>query len=89
VLLFVHDTSTFEIWLAGYNKNIQTKYWDLFEQSNWNKYHLAPTTKGTDYILNHTLAANVDFGDLEALTKQVERGMLDFIEDVEDFLSKH
>ena len=89
VLLFIHDTATFEIWLAGYNKNVQTQYWELFKESNWNEYHLAPTAKGTDYILNHTLADNVDFGDLDALTKQLEKGTLDFIKDIEDFLSEH
>lgn len=88
VLLFIHDTSTFEIWLAGYNKSVQKQYWEFFKESNWHKYHLAPAAKGTDYILTHTLADNVDFGDLDALTKQLEQATLGFINDVEAFLSK-
>jgi hypothetical protein len=56
---------------------------------NWNKYHLAPTVKGVDYILDYTLADNPDFNDLEALTKRIEKGTLNFINDIEDFLSKH
>ena len=27
-IVFIHDTCTFEVWLAGYNKKVQTK-------SNW------------------------------------------------------
>jgi len=30
-----------------------------------------------------------DFSDLDALTKQIEKGALKFIGDVENFLSKH
>jgi hypothetical protein len=89
VLLFIHDTSTFEIWLAGYNKSVQTQYWEMFKESDWTKYPLAPTAKGIDYIIKHTLADNADFGDLDALTKQLEHGTLNFTKEVEAFLSKH
>jgi hypothetical protein len=89
VILFIHETFTFEIWLAGYNKNVQTKYWELFKESNWSKYHIAPTVKGVDYIVDYTLVDNADFSDLDALTKQIEKGILNFINDIEDFLSKH
>lgn len=88
VILFIHDTFTFEIWLAGYNKNVQTKYWELFKESNWKKYHVAPIAKDVDYIIDHTLVDNPDFSDLNALTKQLETGILTFIKDIEDFLSK-
>lgn len=89
VILFVHDTFTFEAWLAGYNKNVQTKYLKLFKESNWNKYKLAPSVKGVDYILNYTLADNPDFSNPEALTKRIEKGISIFIRDIEEFLSKH
>jgi hypothetical protein len=88
-IVFIHDTFRFEVWLAGYNKQVQTQYWKLFKESNWNKYHLVPTTKGVDSIMEYTLADNPDFSDLDALTKQIERGTLCFINDIEDFLSRH
>ena len=69
LILFIHDTFTFEIWLAGYNKDIQTKYWKLFAQSNWNKYHIASITRGVDSIIDHILINNPDFRDLDTLTK--------------------
>jgi len=88
-IVFVHETCRFEVWLAGYNKQVQSKYWTLFKESGWDKYHLVPTTKGADSILEYVLVDDPDFSDLDALTKQIERATLKFIEDVESFLSKH
>jgi hypothetical protein len=88
-IVFIHDTFRFEVWLAGYNKTVQTEYWELFKESNWNKYHIVPTTKGVDSIIEYILVDNPDFSNLDTLTNQIERGTLKFIMDVEDFLSKH
>jgi hypothetical protein len=75
--------------LAGYNKQVQSKYWKLFKESDWNKYQLVSTTQGADSILEYVLVDNPDFNDLDTLTKQIERETLKFIKDVESFLSKH
>jgi malate synthase len=88
-IVFIHDTCRFEVWLAGYNKQVQAKYWKLFKESDWKKYHIPPTTKGVDSILEHVVVENPDFSDLDMLTKQIDAGALTFIKDVEDFLSKH
>ncbi len=87
-IVFVYSTFRFEVWLFGYNKSIQMKYWQLFKESNWNKFHIPSTTKGVDSILEYVLAENPDFNNLDALTSQIETGTLKFINDVEDFLSK-
>jgi hypothetical protein len=87
-IVFIHEAFRFEAWLAGYNKQVQSKYWTLFKQSGWNKYRLVPTTKGVDSILEHILVEEPDFSDLDALTQQIESGTLKFIQDVETFLSK-
>ena len=88
-IVFVHDTFKFEVWLAGVNKQVQQKYWDLFKESNWNKYPLVPTTKGVDAVIEHILVADPDFSDLDALTHQIEQETLIFIRDVESFLQGH
>ena len=87
-IVFIHETCSFEVWLAGYNKQAQSEYWKLFKESGWNKYQLVPTTEGVDAILEHSLVDEPDFSDLEALTTQIEAGTLKFIQDVESFLSK-
>ncbi len=88
-IVFLHDAFRFEVWLAGYNKQVQTKYWKMFNESEWNKYRIPSTTKGVDSIIEYILAENPDFSDLDTLTKQLEGGTLKFIKDIEDFLSKH
>ena len=88
-ILFVHETFRFEIWLFGINKQIQAKYWKLFKESGWNKYHIISTTKGVDSIIEYILVDNPDFSDLDTLTEKIERATLKFIKDVESFLSKH
>ncbi len=85
-IVFSHDTFRFEAWLAGYNKQVQTKYWKLVKESNWNKYHIPSTTKGVDSIIECILVENPDFSDLDMLTKQIDSGTLKFIKDVEEFL---
>jgi len=88
-IVFVHEAFRFEVWLFGYNKSVQAKYWKLFKESSWSKYRVPSTIEGVDSILEGILIENPDFIDLDALTKQIERGTLKFIEDVEDVLSKY
>ena len=87
-VVFIHDTIRFEAWLVGYNKDVQKEYWELFRESDWNKYHIVPTTKGEDSIIDCVLVGNPDFSDLDSLTKEIERGTLEFTRDVENSLSK-
>jgi hypothetical protein len=88
-IVFIHDSFRFEVWLAGFNKQVQTKYWKLFKESAWNQYHIVSTPKGVDSIMEHILVDNPDFRDLDTLTKQIESEALKFIKDVESFLLIH
>jgi hypothetical protein len=88
-IVFIHDTFRFEAWLAGYNKQVQTEYWKLIKESDWNKYRIPTTTKGIDSIMEYILVDYPDFSDLDTLTKKIENGTLKFIKDIEDFLSKN
>jgi hypothetical protein len=87
-IVFNYDKFRFEIWLAGYNKQVQNKYWNLFKENNWNKYHIISTVKGADSIVEHVLADNPDFSDLDLLTKQIEEGTMSFIKDIEKYLER-
>jgi hypothetical protein len=88
-VVFIHEQLRFEVWLAGYNKQVQSKYWKLLNESDWKKYPIVSTTKGVDSIIEYILVDHPDFSDLDALTKQIERGTLKFISDIESFFSKH
>jgi hypothetical protein len=89
VILFTHETFKFEILLAGYNRAAQEKYWKLFKENGFNKYHLTPTAKEPDRFIDSILLDNPDFSDLDALSIQIEVGALKFIKDIQDFLTKH
>jgi hypothetical protein len=86
-IVFIHEAFRFEVWLAGYNKQVQSKYWKLIKESGWNQYQLVPSTQGADSIIESIVVDHPDFRDLDALTKQIEGATLKFIEDVEGFLS--
>jgi len=86
-LVFIHDTFRFEAWLAGANRKTQKKYSKLLKESAWDKYHLVPAAKGVDAILEHVVAYNPDFINLDALTVQIDRETSRFTRDVEDFLA--
>ena len=86
-IVFLHEAFRFEVWLVGYNRTVQTQYWTLFTESEWKKYHIATPAKGVDAILDHILIDNPNFRDLDGLTKQIERGTLNFIKEVETFLA--
>jgi hypothetical protein len=75
--------------LSGKNKQVLTDYWQLFTERGWDKYRVVRPEKGIDSVLEHILVADPDFGRLDALTQQIDRGALKFIRAVENFLSKH
>ena len=85
-IVFLYDAFRFEIWLSGKNKQVLAKYWKIIKESNWDKYKIVAPVKGVDSIVEHILVDNPDFGDLEALTKQIDQGALKFIQDIESFL---
>ena len=88
-VVLIHDTIKFEVWLAAQNKQIQKEYRKLFKEGDWSKYRISAATKGVDSIMEYTLADTPDFTGLDELTKQIEQGTLNFINDIEIFLSKH
>lgn len=87
-IVFLHETCSFEAWLAGSNKQVQAHYWMMFQESGWNRYRMPETIRGADSILEYTLAERPDFYDLISLTAQIESGTREFIRDIEDFLER-
>jgi len=85
-IVFVHDKLRFEIWLTANNKQVQLKYWKIIKESGWDQYPIVSTTQGADSIIGHVLVENPNFDDLDALTQQIESEILEFLENVENFL---
>jgi hypothetical protein len=87
-IVFLYDAFRFEIWLSGKNKQVLAKYWKIIKENNWDKYKIVAPEKGVDSILEHILINNPDFSDLEVLTKQIDKGTLKFIQNIESFLNQ-
>ncbi|MDY8136176.1 DUF7000 family protein [Aquimarina sp. 2201CG5-10] len=85
-IIFNHNEIRFEAWLAGYNKQIQAKYWKIFKDTSFAKYRLTDDIKQHISILEHVLIDNPDFNNLETLTKEIERETLEFISQIENEL---
>lgn len=88
-ILLNHEQICFEVWLCGFNKQIQKKYWSFFSKKNWNKYTMPSDIKGTESIIEKVLVEQPNFNDLDALTKQIEKGTLEFIEAITNFLEQN
>ena len=86
-VVFVYDTFRFEVWLSGYNRQVQAKYWQLVRDSGWEQYRLVDDPLKADSILEHILVEEPDFDDLDKLTRQIEKDTLAFISEVETHLS--
>jgi hypothetical protein len=85
-IVFVHEQFRFEVWLSGYTRDIQDNYLKLIKESSWSKYRI---TDNVDSIIECTLIDEPNFDDLDTMTEQIESGTMKFIEDVNNFLSKH
>ncbi|MFW9987457.1 MAG: DUF7000 family protein [Candidatus Odinarchaeota archaeon] len=86
-IVFLHEEFRFEVWLGGYNKTVQKEYWDLVREKGWDKYRIPSSIQGIDSVIEYVLVDNPDFRDLDALTTQIDKGTMNFIKDIENFLS--
>jgi DNA gyrase inhibitor GyrI/AraC-like DNA-binding protein len=86
-IVFNHQNLQFEIWLAGQNRQIQKKYWEIFNHSDWDKYHIPSSPNEGFSIVDHILVEHPNFDDLEALTDQIETKAMEFIVEIQRLLS--
>lgn len=87
-IVFNYDAFRFEAWLAARNRKVQRQYWELFKEHPWDGYRVVAPAQGIDSIVECDLAADFDFGDLEALTAQIEQTTAAFLADLEGFLAQ-
>lgn len=80
VIVFDHEKARFRICLAGQNKHIQEKYWQLLKNDSWPSY-LIPNT-AQNFIVESVVVEKPDFDSLEVLTGKIERLSMEFIQDM-------
>lgn len=87
-VVFLHEAWGFEVWLSGANRAVQAQWWATIAQRGWETYRRVPDPLAADAIVEYVLAAEPDFGNLDALTAQIEQGTRAFMSDVEAFLAR-
>lgn len=70
-IVFVHSNFQFEVWLSGYNRNYQLKYYDLLKGKNI-PFQLTDNPARKNYILRVVLEENVDISDADLLTERIQ-----------------
>jgi len=86
-VVFNYQSFRFEAWLSGRNRKAQKDAFQAIQEAGWETYRLTPNPEKSDSVLEHILAADPNFSDLDELTKQIERGTLDFIQKLENFFA--
>ncbi len=81
-IVFNHINNRFEIWLAAQNKQIQKKYWQMFVDTNYNKYTIPVSCNNGFAIVEHVLANGFVINNPNQLTTQIEQNALLFINDM-------
>ena len=76
----------FSICLSGQNKSIRRKYWNIFKDSDWNKYNLAKSIDDSLSIIDQTIVKEPDFNHRMNLTEQIEKESLKFINEIKNIL---
>lgn len=82
-VVFVYETFRFEIWLSGYNRQVQAQYWRQLRDNDYQRYRLVADPLKADSILEHVLVENPGFEDPDKLTRLIESGVREFILDME------
>ncbi len=88
-IVFNYEAFRFEAWLAGRNRKVQRKYWEMFKYCQWSGCRVLKPAKGVDSIIECVLAEDFDFDDPDALTSTIEKATIRFIDRIEGFLSEH
>lgn len=70
-VVFSHSNFQFEVWLSGYNRNYQSRYYDLLKGKNI-PFELTDNPTRKDYILRVKLEESVDLSDESLLIKEIK-----------------
>ena len=81
-IVFLHESCSFEVWLAGNNRRIQAEYIDLLKDRNIGEYKLSQVQPGVDSIVVSVVAEQPDFDHPEELKKLIEDSTINFADDI-------
>lgn len=86
-VVFVHEKTGIEIWLAGVNKEVQKRYWEILRNNAPEAYNVPSSIKGVDFIIEYDVANSPDFDNQAELMVRIEKGLITFERDMEKILA--
>jgi hypothetical protein len=81
-IVFNYEDFKFELWLSGYNKDIQKRYLDYFKNKKLKNYFIPETIQGYDSILEDHI--EIERVDIKETTEVLEERIYKFIKTIED-----
>lgn len=87
-IVFLHESFTFQVWLSARNRQLQSKFIEIFKQAGWNPAELSTPGPGVDSIVEQELVRKPNFEDPQSLSDQILTGSLAFSAQVEAFLAE-
>ncbi|UII75339.1 AraC family transcriptional regulator [Flagellimonas sp. HMM57] len=88
VIILNHKELYFSICLSGQNKIIRKKYWEIFKDSDWKKYHLAESIDNSLSIIEQIIVKEPNFNNKRSLTKKIEKESMKFMEELKTILQQ-
>ena len=80
VIIFNHQEASFEIWLAGQNKQVQKQYLALMDEKEMGAHYRASTHPHS--ILEWEVLKNPNFNEMDTITNRIEEGVNVFLKDL-------
>lgn len=77
-VVYLHEETRFELWLAANNRSIQAEYIKLLSGKNIGSYTLSQVSPGIDSIIEYIIAKEPDFDNSDILKKQIEENTIKF-----------
>ena len=77
VIAFVHKEFSYEMWLSGMNRNIQSKFHAKLSSAEC-KYELSKDQNRVDYIAKETLISDIDYVTYDKLVETMKANVIDF-----------
>lgn len=86
-IVYLHDNNSFEVWLSGANRPVQSELIRSLKGIDLSGYELSEAAPGVDSIISFTIAEDPDFNETEALRMLLEAETMKFIADMEKLVS--
>jgi hypothetical protein len=86
-IVYLHAKNSFEVWLSGANRQVQSDLLKTLKDSELAGYELTEAAPGVDSIISWTITEYPDFNDTEALQMMLEVETTKFIADMVELVS--